>query len=106
MSLFQNQVKRDLDGLFFNPDEHAEPHKIDDAEEILCIVDTDVSQPLEKPKVRREGIRSDKLTIYVRESELPGAPEYDQIMRFDDQNFRVVNRNLFGGMWQITLEAL
>lgn len=105
MSAFQDQVKRDLDTLFFNPDEHAESHKIDEAEGILCVVDTDVSQPLNKPKVRREGMRSDKFTFYVRECDLPGVPEYDQMMRFDDVRYRIINRNRFSGMWSITLEV-
>lgn len=106
MSAFQDQVKRDLNTLFFNQDEHAEAHKIDDAENVLCIIDTDVSQPLDKPKVRRDGIRADKFILYVRETDLPGVPEYDQIIRFDDVRHRVINRNISAGMIQMTLEVI
>lgn len=105
MSVFQDQVKKDLDAIFFNPNEHPELHNID-GQDVLCIIDTDVSQQLEKPKERREGTYEDRIMLYVKEADLPDVPEFGQIMDLDGEQWRVVNRNRDMGALTVTLEAI
>lgn len=106
MGAFSDQMDLDLSGVFLNFDEFAEPHQIDAAKDVPTIVNTDVDQPLKQPNDRREGTYKDKMQICVKQSSIPKEPHYDQIMIFDKVQYRIINRNLFGGLWVLILEAV
>jgi hypothetical protein len=104
-SPFQQQMSADLDEAFFDTDIFAEMHNID-GQDYACIIDTDVSQPLTPATDRREGTYTDKIMLFVRQKDLPGEPEYDQMMAIDNIRYRIINVNTFGGVYEITLEAV
>ena len=91
--------------MFFDTDVFAESHDID-GKSTDCTIDTDVSQALTPSTDRREGTYTAKIILFVRANDLPGEPVYDQIMTVDGVQYRAINVNLFGGMWEITLEAI
>lgn len=105
-SPFQAQLDADMDNIFLNFDEFAAPHTIDGAGNIPCIIDDDVSQPLDSAHNRVDGTRKDKILVFVKESTLPKRPKYDQIMLVDRVQWRIINVSLFDGVWELTLEAV
>ena len=104
-SPFQQQMSEDLDVAFFDTNIFAEKHNVD-GQDYDCIIDTDISQPLTPATDRREGTYTDKIMLFVRQKDLPGEPEYDQMMTVDDVRYRIINVNTFNGLYEITLEAV
>ncbi len=104
-SPFQQQMSADLDEAFFDTNIFAEKHNID-GQDYDCIIDTDVSQSLTPATDRREGTYTDKITLFVRQKDLPGEPTYDQMITVDNVQYRIINVNTFGGMYEITLEEI
>ncbi len=104
-SPFQDQMSVDIDKIFFNPNEYGENHNIDGTD-LISILDTDVSQSLNPSTERREGTYTDKLMLFVRQKDLKGEPTYDQMMVVDNVRYRIINVNLYSGVYEITLEAV
>lgn len=104
-SPFQDQMSVDIDKIFFNPNEYGEDHNIDGTD-LISILDTDVSQSLNPSTERREGTYTDKLMLFVRQKDLKGEPTYDQMMVVDNVRYRIINVNLYSGVYEITLEAV
>lgn len=102
---FQDQALADLNNVFFNLDEFAETHTIGDSDPVPSIIETDVTQPLDSEKVRFKGAYSDRIRLFVRQSDIPFKPDYDAVFPVDNVEYQVKNVNNYMGIWELTLEA-
>lgn len=103
---FSSQLEADLLNIFFNFDEFADYHQIDSNAQVLAIIDTDVSQSLTPPNNRREGTYTDKIILMVMQDAFQRPLKYDQILMLDKREYRIINRNIYKGMYVLTLEAI
>lgn len=105
-SPFSLQLEADLLNIFFNFSEFAEYHQLDSNAQVLAIIETDVSQPLTPPNNRREGTYTDKIVLMVMQDVFQKSPKYDQILTLDKHRYRIINRNIYKGMYVLTLEDI
>lgn len=83
MKSFKEQLEKDSDNTFFNPDEFAEPHKID-GKVIPVVVDNESLIRLNMGKtVNSDGIFTDSIIIFVQKKYLDYEPVIGQVMDYD-----------------------
>lgn len=103
---FKDEARKDIQRVFVNPLEFAEPHDIDGTT-VLCVVDDDVID--ERQGIGRtqwmDGVYIDMRLIYIEKDLLPRKPVRGQLMRLDGERFIVqkVAENM--GVLEITIEA-
>lgn len=99
MSL-KDQLLSDLDAVFFNLDEFAEIHNIDNRQ-ISIIVDNDKLQ--ERSKKEYDGISTGEILYYVKASEFGKRPEPGTPQIFDGRQMYIFDSREDMGVYEIIL---
>ena len=102
-SIFQENLKEDLEKVFFNNLELATSHKIGDT--IYEVVIDDEILATRKIRDDIENISIGSLLFYIKESELGYKPRIDTKMGFDNKSYIVVDVKEDFGILEITLQA-
>lgn len=91
MRSFKEQMEKDFNDAFFNPDEFAELHTID-GKEIPVVVDSETLIRLNMGKaVNSDGIFTDNIIIFVQKKYLDYEPVIGQVIDFDGVTYPVDN---------------
>lgn len=91
MRSFREQLEKDFDSIFFNPNEFAEPHNID-GNEIMVVVDNETLLALNLGKMAdTDGIFEIAKMFFVQKKHMEDEPVIGQIMEFDGEMFTVGN---------------
>lgn len=95
---FKDQLEKDLNNIFFNPEEFGELHTIN-GKEMLIVVDNDMLKELELGKTDRDdGMLSDKILIFVREADLDFEPVSEMLIEYDGNQHEITDvLHDFGG---------
>lgn len=114
MSAFHEQLQRDVNAVWFNPDEFGEPHDID-GKTIRAIVDEQAIRPNKtvhdfKQSERTKsvhGVYKDGVTLFVLAEEY-GSPPRNGVQLLLDKKYpyRVVTVHTEEGVYAIDMEAI
>lgn len=98
MRSFKEQLEKDMDTIFFNPNEFAENHMID-GKEIPIVVDNDRIIELSLGKTTEtRGIFTDDIMFFVLKKYLDYEPCAGQHMTFDGETYPISDvKEDFGG---------
>ena len=89
MKSFKEQLEKDIDSVFFNMLEFAEPHIID-GKETPIVLDTDRIIELSTGKtVETRGIFTDDILFFIRKKDLDYKPVAGQHMEFDGELYPI-----------------
>jgi hypothetical protein len=78
---FKAQVESDLPGVFLNPAEFGEPHTIDGAYPLICVIDDEV-----RSEHSAEGVYLSETVLHVRVVDIPVRPVVGQRMLIDERS--------------------
>lgn len=98
MRTFEEQLEKDMNSVFFNPLEFAEPHTIN-GEMVLAVTDSDYLAKLYMGKKERDnGILTDKILIFIRESDISFKPIPEMLIDYDGEQYEITDvKEDFGG---------
>ncbi len=100
MSLnFKDFVKRDNDNVFFNENEFAQMHLIDNRPTMVIIDNVYLNE------LQSEGIFEDEVMIYVKKKDFISCPRVNSIMKLDNQRYIVSDVKDLEDNFCITLSA-
>ncbi|WP_024346582.1 hypothetical protein [Lacrimispora indolis] len=91
MRSFKDQLEKDFDSTFFNMDEFAEIHRINDME-VPIVVDNDTLMELNLGKnADADGIFTDDKMFFVQKKYLDFEPVAGQHLKFDGEFYPISN---------------
>lgn len=102
---FKEDVKEDLDGVFFDEDFFAEWHKLD-GEDILVVVDEDELEEInrkEAEKIYQGKVNKYSILFYVRESDIKRKLTVNSSLDYDGSMYFVNGLKKQGSLWRILL---
>ena len=114
MSAFHEQLQKDVDAVWFNPDEFGEPHDVD-GRQMRAIVDEQAIRPNKtvhdfKQSERTKsvhGIYKDGITLFVRAEDFGSMPRNGAQLLLDKRfMYRVISVHVESGVYAIDLEAI
>ena len=97
---FKEQIRKDLDNVFLNPDEFAEPHRVEGAE-ITVVVDSDQLNKLKKGQIL--GLIEADMLLMGREGDFPADLEPGRLLNVDGRELIVVNSGKDMGLVEVAL---
>lgn len=100
MADFKDYIQKDLD-VFFNTDEFASKHIIND-KEMNIIIDDDLLK--ERKLKSAEGTFIGDILFSVRKSEFGNRPYNEEVIIFDGSTYRVTDSQEEDGMYIIEME--
>jgi hypothetical protein len=104
MSAFSEQLDADIDNVFFNLDEFAQPHRINDKSGVACIFDTG-NEPIQSGFKRYDGTEKATATLYVREADMTDNSDIRALITVDGVQYRIAGKSSDNGILGLTLEA-
>ena len=99
---FKDYLQQDIDNVFFNTDEFAEPHNIN-GRSVNIIKDDDKAERLGNSGT--VGVFGSIIVYYVKASDLPNKPKIGDIQDFDDVFYEVVEVKEEFGVYEIILRG-
>lgn len=90
--------------LFLNLSEFGEVHKLNDIEDVPCVIDEDAYSGEDFPN-RFEGVYKKCIALFVL-AESIHRPEIDEILNIDDDAYKVVDVIDESRLYEIVLERL
>lgn len=88
---FKEQLKEDLDAVFYNPDEFAERHCIN-GENVDIVVDNDaLAELFIQRQIHTEQIFTDSIMFYVRKCDLGFEPVPGQYINYDGDGYKITD---------------
>lgn len=97
---FKEQIQKDLDTVFFNLDEFAELHRVEDAQ-IAVVVDSDQLNKLKKGQIL--GLVEADMLLMGRESDFPADLDPGRLLNVDGRELLVVNSGKNMGLVEVAL---
>ncbi len=114
MSAFRDQLQKDVNAVWFNPDEFGESHDVD-GRQMRAIVDEQAIRPNKtvhdfKQSERTKsvhGIYKDGITLFVRAKDYGSMPRNGAQLLLDKRfMYRVISVHVEDGVYAIDLEAI
>lgn len=99
---FKEQIQSDIDNVFFNSNEFAEPHMINGSSANI-VKDDDKAEKLGSSGA--VGVFGTIIVYYVKASDLPVRPKIGDVQDFDDDYYQVVDVKEDFGVYEITLRG-
>lgn len=97
---FKDMIKNDLDAVFFNSTEFAEPHRVEGAK-IDVVVDNDQLNKLKKGQIL--GLVEADMLIMGRETDFPADLSPGRLLNVDGRELLVVNSGKDMGLVEVAL---
>ena len=97
---FKDMIRNDLDTVFFNPDEFAEPHRVEGAK-IDVVVDNDQLNKLKKGQIL--GLVEADMLIMGREADFPADLDPGRLLNVDGRELLIVNSGKDMGLVEVAL---
>ena len=109
MSLFKEQIARDVNMAFMNLDEFSDYHMVNKKRMIVQVDNNELVDRERRYKYNlslySDGIYLKELLIYVRASEFGAAPKVGSILNFDGKDYTVADVIDEDGIYSIQLNA-
>lgn len=97
---FKDQIRKDLDAVFFNADEFAEPHRIE-GKTADVVVDDDRLTSLKKGQIL--GLVEADMLILGKEADFPRDLEPGRLLNVDGREMLVMNSGRDMGLVEVAL---
>ena len=97
---FKDQIRKDLDAVFFNADEFAEPHRIE-GKTADVVVDDDRLTSLKKGQIL--GLVDADMLILGKEADFPRDLEPGRLLNVDGREMLVMNSGRDMGLVEVAL---
>ena len=97
---FKEQIQKDLDAVFFNTDEFAEPHRVE-GKKIDVIVDSDKMDELKKGQIL--GLIEADMLLMGKEQDFPRDLEPGRLLNVDGRELIVTNSGKDMGLVEVAL---
>ena len=105
MSLFKQQIQKDITDVFLNKDEFSDIHTINGKEMTVQVDENEaLDRQLRANQTVKSGVYVKQKLIYVSEAEFGSLPAIGVRMKFDGVNYFVVDAVTEDGIHSITLE--
>lgn len=108
---FKDCVEKDIDYTFFNENEHAEYHKIDDREHILVIFEENTiktrSAHWEAGAKQNfdTGLYTKAATLYIKASDYGSQPKEGKLLTIDDKKIYTIRTcEEHAGVYRMTMQ--
>ena len=102
---FKDIIQRDIEEIFFNPEEFSDAHTIDGVSMTAMIDDMEHIEREKKMKSNMDGIHARQVLLYVKASEFGALPAQGRILNLDNRKYTILDAVDEGGVYTITLEA-
>ncbi len=102
---FKAILQRDIEEIFFNPEEFSEEHTVDGVKMTAMIDDMEHIEREKKMKSNMDGIHARQILLYVKAAEFGELPAQGRILTLDKRKYLVLDAVDEGGVYTITLEA-
>ncbi len=105
---FKEQLFKDIDAVFLNPDEFGEPHTVDGKTMNVSVDNMEIIERSKKQieEGRIEGIYKRQLLFFVSRKEFGKLPAVGRLCTFDGKEYRIADAVDEGGVYSITLGAI
>jgi hypothetical protein len=100
MASFRDQILDDLDRVFFNLEDFADPHTIE-GEDVICIVDDDAFAQIKEGRIL--GLIEADMIIYGKTEDMPPAKGPESVLNVDGREMIVIKWAEFVGAVEIAL---
>ena len=97
---FKEQIQKDLDAVFLNPDEFAETHRVE-GKEILVVVDDDRLNTLKKGQIL--GLVEAEMLLLGRVADFPADLDPGRLLNVDGREMQVVKSGKDMGLAEVAL---
>lgn len=97
---FKDQIRKDLDAVFFNADEFAEPHRIE-GKTAAVVVDDDRLTSLKKGQIL--GLVEADMLILGKEADFPRDLEPGRLLNVDGREMLIMNSGRDMGLVEVAL---
>jgi hypothetical protein len=97
---FKEMIQNDLDTVFFNTDEFAEPHRVE-GKKINVVVDSDQLNKLKKGQIL--GLIEADMLIMGREGDFPADLDPGRPLNVDGRELLIVNSGKDMGLVEVAL---
>lgn len=102
-SPFKKMVASDIKEVFINFSEFADWHEIN-GEQILCVIDTDVTQKFDEQS--RIGIMTNQIRLFIQDTDLIPAPVQGELISVDGSHHRVDSVSVEDGVLVVLATAV
>lgn len=100
---FKEDVKADINSVFFDTDEFAEVHMVNGREMRISIDEAELAQRTRSANSYEEAIHTRNLTFYVAAQEFGRLPKVNSPLTIDHAHFVVADTRNESGTYRITL---
>lgn len=97
---FKEQIMKDLDAVFFNTDEFAEPHRVE-GKTIDVVVDNDQLNKLKKGQIL--GLIEADMLLMGRKTDFPADLDPGRLLNVDGRELLIVNSGKDMGLVEVAL---
>lgn len=105
MSVFKDQVQKDIQNTFLNIDEFSDVHVINGSEMAVQVDNIEQIEREKRSGKTTDGIYTQQKLFYVRAEDFGPLPKQGSLLRFDKKMFKVADAIEEDGVYSITLEA-
>ncbi len=103
---FKDQLAKDIEGVFFNTDEFAEEHLIND-KPVKCVVEKDESDKWANQRyemmVEANGTFISMITVLLPKSAINFPLVEGQLIKFDNLRYKIESVQNQGGVYEVKL---
>ena len=97
---FKEQIQKDLDAVFLNPDEFGELHRVE-CKEIIVVVDDDLLNTLKKGQIL--GLVEAEMLLLGRVADFPADLDPGRLLNVDGRELQVVKSGKDMGLAEVAL---
>ena len=105
---FKDIVKKDIEKVFFNPEEFGSPHQIGERTLNLIVDDNEMVEREKRAPLKdlTDGTYRRKLMFYVAAREFGPLPAVGKLLSLDGRQYRIIDAVNEDGVYSISLEAV
>lgn len=101
---FKDQLKKDVDAIFFSDEEFCDSHVINGKTMIALIDDNKLFESPSSGNPQILGVFGGQTTLYVKADQYGSVPKRGALITIDGQRFTVSGVTVEMGVYQITVE--
>lgn len=105
---FKELAFRDIENVFFSPEEFGEIHVVDGKPMTVIIDGLEVVERSKKQAEKNQiaGVYKSQVILYVERNIFGPLPAIGRLLKLDKSNYRIEDAIDEGGVYSITLEAV
>lgn len=102
---FKEAVQDDVKGVFLNPEEFGEMHRLNHKEVLIIIDENELTEREKRMKGVDEELHSRQLLFYVAAKDVGPLPSPGKVLTLDGRDYLITDAQSECGIYSISLEA-